>query len=62
MQEQSIQYEMTNNVYFKLETIFFRSSLAVRLRQTTIYGYMLSERLQLFAKYILLFVLRKHLS
>ena len=53
---------MTNNVYFKLETIFFRSSLAVRLRQTTIYGYMLSERLQLFAKFILLFVLRNHLS
>ena len=62
MQEQSIQYRTTNNVYFKLETTCFRSSRVVQPKQTTIYGYMLLERLQLFAKYIQLFVLRKLLS
>jgi len=62
MQEQSIQQEMTNNVYFKLETTYFKSSQVVQLRQTSTYGFMLLELLLLFAKYILSFGLRKHLS
>ena len=62
MREQSIQYVMMNNVYYKLEITSCRSSQAVQLRQITIYGSMLSEHLQLFAKYIQPFVLRKHLS
>ena len=62
MREQSIQYIMTSNVYYKLETTSCRSSRAAQPRQIIIYGYMLSERLQLFVKYIQPFVLRKHLS